>query len=293
LNEYLDELIRILPVDADKVYASGHSLGAMATFNWATSNPERFAAIYPEDGFGQPYRAVRLRYVPLWSIHGERDDVILPGLAEQMVSVRAAGGSAVYSRLKGAPHNIPSWFNSEPVTNWCLQHVRSHHAPSADPRNSLGLQRDGFSDFSIVSVPADMFWSTEAQTLDRISSRAGGDVIAKLFAKAEVEGAIVDCPVRYVVDSTGKRLTPWLAVPLALQPSSNNDTSIIKLPARKAVHFYFTGAPDRAAVHLKEIQTRLPADQRLSDKFWITPLGPDHDNSRTQVYECQCDLRTQ
>ena len=293
LNEYLDELVKILPVDTDKVYATGHSLGAIATFNWAMSNPERFAAIYPEDGFGQPYRAVRLKYVPLWAIHGENDGVILPGLSEQMVSaVRAAGGSAVYSRLKGAPHNIPSWFNSDPVIAWCLQHIRSHHAPPADPRNSLGLSRDGFSDFSIVCLPDEMYWKSEIQNSDRIVTRASNAVIAKLFAKAEVDGAIVDSPVRYVVDSAGHGITPWLAVPLALQPSSNNDSSIVKLPARQAVRFYLTDNIDRAAAHLKEIQNRLPKNQVLSDKYWLTPLGPDKNNSRTQVYECRCDIRT-
>jgi pimeloyl-ACP methyl ester carboxylesterase len=55
LNAYLDELVKTLPVDADRVTVGGHSLGAMATWSWAMANPERFAAINPEDGVGEPY----------------------------------------------------------------------------------------------------------------------------------------------------------------------------------------------------------------------------------------------
>jgi hypothetical protein len=291
LNDYLDELIKLLPVDVDKVYASGHSLGAMATWNWATSFPDRFAAIFPEDGFGQPYRAVRLKNVPVWAIHGEKDDTILPGLAEEMVSaVRAVGGTAIYSRLKGAPHNIPAWFNSEPVVDWCLQHVRSHRAPPADPRSSLGLNKDGFSPWSIEQFPAEMVWKSAPQSLERVPARAGGVAVAGLFAKAEADGAIVDGPVRYEIDPTGHTTTPLLGVPLALRPSSNNDPAIVKLSARRAVRFYFSGTPDQAAAHLKDIQAALPSKHGLSYKFLLTPLGPVADNSRTQVFECRCDL---
>jgi hypothetical protein len=292
LNEYLDELLKILPADPDRVYVSGHSLGAMATWNWATSYPERFAAIFPEDGFGQPYRAARLKYVPAWAIHGERDDVILPGLAEEMVSaVRSAGGTALYSLLKGAPHNIPPWFNSQPVTDWCLEHIRSHKPPPADPRSSLGLKGDGFSAWSITDRPAEMYWTSEPQRSDRIAARAGGAAAANLFAKAETGGAIVDSPIRYVFDPAGHSTTLWLAVPLTLQPSSNNDPSIVKLPARQVVRFCFAGSPDQAAAKLKQIQTQLGPGKTLADKFWLTPLGPDRDNSRVQVYECSCELR--
>ncbi|HEY5079411.1 MAG TPA: hypothetical protein VII43_06170, partial [Opitutaceae bacterium] len=83
LNAYLDELESILPVDKDRVYLEGHSLGAMATWEWALSNPERFAALSPRDGVGEPYRAIRLRNVPAWVVHGEKDDVIYPAYAEQ------------------------------------------------------------------------------------------------------------------------------------------------------------------------------------------------------------------
>jgi hypothetical protein len=292
LNEYLDELTKILPVDQDRVYASGHSLGAMATWTWAMSNPERFAAIFPEDGVGQPYRAARLRNVPVWVIHGEKDATFPPGLAEQMVSaVRAAGGMAVYSLLKGAPHNIPPWFNGQPVTDWCLEHSRSHKRPPADQRDALHLDANGFSPWSIQHLPAGMYWKSDPQDASRITGRGGGPAVSSLFAKAEGQNVIVDSPIRYEVDPEKRTATPWLAVPLALQPSSNNDSTIVKLPARDVVRFYFAGAPDQAAVHLKQIQPHLKPGQALAIQYWLTPLGPDHDNSRKQIYECCCPLR--
>ena len=44
---YLDELCRMFPIDQDHVYVEGHSMGGIATWEWAMGNPERFAAISP------------------------------------------------------------------------------------------------------------------------------------------------------------------------------------------------------------------------------------------------------
>jgi len=285
LNDYLDELIRILPVDADKVYVSGHSLGGMATWNWAESNPERFAAIAPEDGFGQPYRAIRLKYVPVWAIHGEKDDVIFPGLAEQMVSaVRAVGGTALYSNLKGAPHNVPEWFNWDPVIAWYMSHTRSHRRPPADPRDGLGIGREGFSGTDVLHLPAGMYWKSEPVSGSRLSTR-GGKEAAALFDKVQGRGAIVDSPVWYEVDTLSHVTTAWLAVPLELQTSSKNDPSMVSLPARDVVRFYFVGSPQDAVAHALGL-----AGRSLSTKVWISPLGPEKDNSQRQIYECRCEI---
>lgn len=288
LNAYIDELIRVLPVDTDKVYCSGHSLGAIATWNWALENPERFAAISPDDGFGQPYRAIRLKYVPVWAVHGERDMTFPPAMAEQMVSaVRAIGGIALYSELKGAPHNIPEWFNGQPITDWYLRNTRSHLKPPADPRDALKFDKQGFTEWKVVDVPAGMYWRSEPMTGDQ-----GTDAGMRrrepigLYIKAEGRGVIVDGTIVREYDPGAHASVFWLSVPLELQPSSKLDPSIVAVPASKAVRFCFTGTPRDAAKHLDAIQAKLPPGQRLSGRLWITTLGPAGTTRGKQIKEC-------
>jgi pimeloyl-ACP methyl ester carboxylesterase len=293
LNAYLDELIRILPVDEDRVYLSGHSLGAIATWKWAMSNPERFAAIAPEDGFGWPYRAVRVKHIPVWAIHGEKDDVILPGFAEQMVSaVRAAGGSAKISILKGAPHNIPSWFDGKQITTWYLEHKRSHEPPPPDPRDRLGLDSSGFSKWSELQEPAGLFWVSEPLNTLSTSSWDGSvkEAQMKLFAEFESRHQLVDGPVRHEVDRVNHTSRLYLAVPPALQAAVESDPAVRRLPARRFVKFYSVHGLDNALLHLDQIRSTLKSGQTLSQMIWMTPLGPAKNNSESEIVEFWCEL---
>ena len=130
LNAFLDDLLAALPIDRDRVYVQGHSLGAMATWEWALDNPERFAAISPRSGIGEPYRASRLKNVPSWVIHGENDDVIPSGFADQMVSALQSQGAAVrLSIIRAGAHNMPADLDQGQVDEWYLRQTRSHLPP--------------------------------------------------------------------------------------------------------------------------------------------------------------------
>lgn len=50
LNVLLAHLLKTLPVDADRVYLTGNSMGGYGTYAWAGVNPEHFAAIAPMVG---------------------------------------------------------------------------------------------------------------------------------------------------------------------------------------------------------------------------------------------------
>jgi predicted peptidase len=50
LNILLAHLLETLPVDADRIYLTGNSMGGYGTYAWAGVNPEHFAAIAPMVG---------------------------------------------------------------------------------------------------------------------------------------------------------------------------------------------------------------------------------------------------
>jgi predicted peptidase len=72
----LDRLQATLRVDNDRVYVTGLSMGGFGTWDVATADPNRFAAIAPISGGGNPVAACRVRDVPAWIIHGAADKVI-------------------------------------------------------------------------------------------------------------------------------------------------------------------------------------------------------------------------
>jgi pimeloyl-ACP methyl ester carboxylesterase len=274
LNTYLDELERILPVDRDRVFLEGHSLGAMATWEWALANPERFAAISPRDGLGEPYRAVRLRNVPAWVVHGEKDDVIYSGYAEQMISaMRSTGGTARYSLLPNAPHNVPADFDQASVVAWYLKQTRSHEAPPADPRDSLGLGDAGFSPWQVIAVPAGSYWRSaptpapEKRIITRPAERP-------LFKKIQSKGLLVGSPVLQLFAPDQRTMTLWLAVPDPLLSGARKDPEFAETAARRAVRFYFRGTYREGLDHAKDIAAAVAATgQAFSGGIWVTPLS--------------------
>jgi hypothetical protein len=273
LNAYLDELLAILPVDRNRVYVEGHSLGAMATWEWALDNPERFAAISPRAGIGEPYRASRLKNVPSWVIHGEKDDVIPTGFADQMVTALQAQGSGVrYTIIPGGVHNMPRDLDETQVVDWYLKQVRSPLPVPADPRDELGLNDAGYSPWEVIAVPETPSWRSSAPKTSTPEGIRGA--LAQLFRKAHERGEWVDAPFRLELDGDTQLSVLWLAIPHILHEAGPPDPSIVAFPATKVVRFYFRGERQKALDHLQSIRAEVEAaGHPLTGRIWITPLS--------------------
>jgi len=278
LNAYLDGLLEMLPIDPDRIYVEGHSLGGMATWEWAASNPERFAAISPRSGIGEPFRAIRLKHVPAWVIHGEKDDVISPGYAEQMVTaLQACGASVRYSLLKDVGHNMPSDLDGDQIVDWYLKQTRFHGPVPKDPIGALGLDVAGASKWEVVERPGGLFWKS-----DEVDASADRDELSHMqgaiLRKAASTGELVDGPVYEELDLARQKLRFWLTVPKTLRPSSNDDPTTVKLEPRRGVRFYFKGNSKAAEQHIRDIAAEVKAAGHvMSDKVWVKPLSLWHD----------------
>jgi predicted peptidase len=124
----LQELFERLPVDSDRVYLTGLSLGGMATWDIACDMPGRFAAIVPVCGFGDADRACRLKNVPVWAFHGAKDPVVPVGADKEMVdAVRGCGGNVEFTIYPDAGHDCWTQTYANPeLYRWLLQHRRTH-----------------------------------------------------------------------------------------------------------------------------------------------------------------------
>jgi predicted peptidase len=122
LDALLDELLRHLPVDPDRVYLTGLSMGGHGTWAWAIEKPRRFAAIAPVSGIGDEDRVCVLRDLPVWAFHGERDDVV--SLKEEQAAVdalRACGGNVRFTVYPGVGHDAWTATYADPeLYRWLL-----------------------------------------------------------------------------------------------------------------------------------------------------------------------------
>jgi hypothetical protein len=245
----------------------------MATWEWALDNPERFAAISPRAGVGEPYRAQRLKNVPSWVIHGEDDNVVPSGYADQMVTALESQGAAVrFTLIKGGEHNMPDDLDQGQVLEWYLRQTRSHLPAPDDPRDGLHLNASGFSPWDIVTLPRTPSWKSEPVDLSRENALRATSAI--LFQKVHARGELVDSPIRRELDAKTGLATLWLAVPKSLHGAAAAAASIVDFPSSRVVRFYFRGLSQAALAHLQAVREESEAaGYSLTGRVWSTSLS--------------------
>lgn len=125
----LDDIVRELPVDEDRIYLTGVSMGGFATWAWAMVEPWRFAAIAPiASGWEHLEDACKLKDIPIWAFHGAKDGAVPIDLDQKMVdAVKACGGNIRFTIYPDAEHD--SWtqtYNNSELFDWFLRHRRRH-----------------------------------------------------------------------------------------------------------------------------------------------------------------------
>lgn len=106
VQSLIDDLQSRLPIDAQRLYVVGLSMGGFGTWDLISRWPQRFAAAVPICGGGDPAQAGALRDLPLWAFHGARDPVVSVDRSRQMIqALRALGGQPRYTELADVAHD--------------------------------------------------------------------------------------------------------------------------------------------------------------------------------------------
>ena len=105
LDVLLAHLLKTLPVDEDRVYLTGTSMGGYGTFAWAAASPQHFAAIAPMvGGLGAlgpkdvtkdlELWGKKLAGIPMKAYYGGKDRVVPPDRGEMILAtIKKAGGT--------------------------------------------------------------------------------------------------------------------------------------------------------------------------------------------------------
>jgi predicted peptidase len=76
--ELVHELIKTYPIDTERIYITGMSMGGFATWDAITRYPGFFAAAAPVCGGGDTSKAFMLKDFPVWAFHGGKDKLVKP-----------------------------------------------------------------------------------------------------------------------------------------------------------------------------------------------------------------------
>ena len=106
LMKTLKDLIKHLPVDEDRLYVVGYSMGGYGTFALLNENPKMFAAGIPIAGGAQVGVAKNLRRIPIWIWHGGKDDVVPPDQSRAIAKALEKVRTAKYTEVPGGTHGI-------------------------------------------------------------------------------------------------------------------------------------------------------------------------------------------
>ncbi len=124
LKELLDDIEARYKVDKYRIYLTGLSMGGYGTWSLACAYPERFAAIAPICGGGEPSTASKLKDIPVWAFHGVQDKVVSVKKSQEMVdAINALGGNAMLTVYPDAGHD--SWtltYDNPKLYDWFLEH---------------------------------------------------------------------------------------------------------------------------------------------------------------------------
>ena len=127
LNQLLEKLVADHNVDEERIYLTGLSMGGYGAWEMAARYPNKFAAVAPICGGGDPRMASNLLETPIWAFHGDADRVVPVANTTKIVdAIKEKGGENVKLTVyEGVGHNSwsPAYANEE-LFKWLLSQRR-------------------------------------------------------------------------------------------------------------------------------------------------------------------------
>ncbi len=127
LNAMLKEVLKKLPVDTNRIYLTGLSMGGYGVWKFAIAYPQWFAAIAPVCGWGHLEDVEKLKQMPVWIFHGAKDDVVPPSESEKMAQFLEKKGNTTtkFTLYPDANHNAwDATYSNKELYDWFLQHSK-------------------------------------------------------------------------------------------------------------------------------------------------------------------------
>lgn len=126
--ELLDHIVKTDNIDEDHICLTGLSMGGYGSWRMAADHPQRFCAVVPVCGGGDPADADKLKDSPIWVFHGNQDRAVPFQRSVDMVeAIKKAGGTRIrFTSLEHIGHNCWSATYATPeLFDWIRQQTRT------------------------------------------------------------------------------------------------------------------------------------------------------------------------
>ena len=143
----LDEIQDRYRVDPDRIHITGFSMGGHGTWALACLAPERFASATVLCGIGDVETVDKIKDLPQWVVHGEKDEVLSAEGSRQMVKALKRAGATDVRLTLYEDLNHDCWtraYEDAELWAWMLKQNRS----DSQKQKSWTFQNSFFSDCS-------------------------------------------------------------------------------------------------------------------------------------------------
>lgn len=124
----MDDIIEHLPIDTNRIYLIGFSMGSHATFETLEKHSDTFAAAVPFGGWGDTGKIRKYKHVPVWLFHGEQDKAISHVKSQEMYeAMQKADFEVKYTKFPEKPHVIiKEVFTKPSLHSWLFSHSKQN-----------------------------------------------------------------------------------------------------------------------------------------------------------------------
>lgn len=104
-RDLITSLMGEFPIDGDRIYITGYSMGGFGAWEAVQRWPDFFTAAVPVCGGGDETIAEGIVHLPLWAFHGARDTIVNVTRSRRMIdAIVRAGGVPRYTEYRNINH---------------------------------------------------------------------------------------------------------------------------------------------------------------------------------------------
>ncbi|MBX2916030.1 MAG: dienelactone hydrolase family protein [Cyclobacteriaceae bacterium] len=189
IDEFVKAATSSLPIDENKIYITGVSLGATGVWQYCIAYPYKVSAAVPISGWGNPHEVCKIKNLPVWAFHGDQDQVVTMAGSKNMINeLIKCDGDARLTIIENGGHDIWAQAYSYPgFTNWLLS--KSKETKPILP----AIKRVGKIDLKTYPLPKALRTIVGISTLDNgtfagINEKGTLPVIIKFDTSGHIAG---------------------------------------------------------------------------------------------------------
>ena len=122
------QTIKTHPINSDKIYIIGLSMGGFGSWEFVARKPKLFAAAVPMAGYSDPSQIQNIKHIPFWIFHGS-DDRWNPvqGSRNMYTLLTNASADVTYTEYKDTNHGeaFQKAFKEKELLPWLFSKSKS------------------------------------------------------------------------------------------------------------------------------------------------------------------------